>query len=61
MNKLIIDTTQTVNRIRTYYVEAEDLSEAKLKLQKYIDSGIESKDIKFSTPEDEGGEETILE
>jgi hypothetical protein len=56
-----IDTIQTVSRITTYEVDADDIDQAKEKLQAYLDNGLNAKDIEYYEPEDDGGEETIIE
>ena len=56
-----IDTIQTVSRITTYEVDAEDINQAKEKLQAYLDNGLHAKDIEYYEPEDDGGEETIID
>jgi hypothetical protein len=64
MNKetFTIDTTQSVTRITTYVVDASNLEEAKAKLQAYLEDGSDKKGIRYyDPPEEECGEETIID
>jgi hypothetical protein len=56
-----IDTIQSISRITTYEVDAEDINQAKEKLQNYLNNGLYAKDIEYYEPEDDSGEETIIE
>ena len=67
MNKVMkkstytIDTTQSITRTTTYKVNAKDENDARKKLQGYLDEGLYRKDIGYYDPEEDGGEETIID